>query len=141
MTPTAHRVDLYAHIHKALRLAMCDSLRQLSCLDASDPLDLAATLGQLDAVLTAAQHHVEKENRFVHPAIEARRAGASAAIEAEHEEHLDSIATLRAEAAALREVSVILVVLFGMRYLKEPFGRPRLIACGLVLIGMLVMKL
>ncbi|NNA44595.1 EamA family transporter [Pseudomonas lactis] len=46
-----------------------------------------------------------------------------------------------AEAAALREVSVILVVLFGMRYLKEPFCRPRLIACGLVLIGMLVMKL
>ena len=45
-----------------------------------------------------------------------------------------------AEAAALREVSVILVVLFGMRYLKEPFGRPRLIACGLVLIGMFVMK-
>ena len=46
-----------------------------------------------------------------------------------------------AEAAALREVSVILVVLFGMRYLQEPFGRPRLIACGLVLIGMFVMKL
>ncbi|NMX90050.1 MULTISPECIES: EamA family transporter [unclassified Pseudomonas] len=46
-----------------------------------------------------------------------------------------------AEAAALREVSVILVVLFGMRYLKEPFGRPRLLACGLVLIGMFVMKL
>lgn len=45
-----------------------------------------------------------------------------------------------AEAAALREVSVILVVMFGMRYLKEPFGRPRLIACGLVLIGMFVMK-
>lgn len=46
-----------------------------------------------------------------------------------------------AEAAALREVSVILVVLFGMRYLKEPFGGPRLLACGLVLAGMLVMKL
>jgi drug/metabolite transporter (DMT)-like permease len=45
-----------------------------------------------------------------------------------------------AEAAALREISVILVVLFGMRYLKEPFGRPRLLACGLVLVGMLVMK-
>lgn len=46
-----------------------------------------------------------------------------------------------AEAAALREVSVILVVLLGMRYLKEPFGRPRLLACALVLIGMLIMKL
>ncbi|UZE17620.1 EamA family transporter [Pseudomonas sp. B21-054] len=45
-----------------------------------------------------------------------------------------------AEAAALREISVILVVLFGMRYLKEPFGRPRLLACALVLVGMLVMK-
>lgn len=46
-----------------------------------------------------------------------------------------------AEAAALREISVVLVVLFGMRYLKEPFGRPRLLACGLVLFGMLLMKL
>ena len=46
-----------------------------------------------------------------------------------------------AEAAALRELSVILVVLLGMRYLKEPFGGPRLLACGLVLAGMLVMKL
>jgi len=45
-----------------------------------------------------------------------------------------------AEAAAQRDVSVILVVLF-VRYLKEPFGRPRLIACGWVLIGMFVMKL
>ena len=33
------------------------------------------------------------------------------------------------------------VVLLGMRYLKEPFGGPRLLACGLVLAGMLVMKL
>jgi uncharacterized membrane protein len=41
----------------------------------------------------------------------------------------------------LRELSVILVVLLGMRYLKEPFGGPRLLACGLVLAGMLVMKL
>ena len=51
--------------------------------------------------------------------------------------HLGSVA----EAAALREVSVILVVLMGMRYLDEPFGRPRLLACTLVLVGMLVMKL
>jgi drug/metabolite transporter (DMT)-like permease len=51
--------------------------------------------------------------------------------------HLGSVA----EAAALREVSVILVVLLGMRYLKEPFGGPRLLACALVLIGMLIMKL
>ena len=102
MTTTAPRLDLYAHIHKALRLFMSDTLQQLSRLDVDDPLDLASGLAQLDALLDAAQHHVEKENRFIHPAIEARRAGASAAIEAEHEDHLDSIAALRAEGAALR---------------------------------------
>jgi drug/metabolite transporter (DMT)-like permease len=46
-----------------------------------------------------------------------------------------------AEAAALRETSVILVVLMGMRYLKEPFGAPRLLACGLVVAGIVIMKL
>ncbi|MNO02980.1 EamA-like transporter family protein [compost metagenome] len=46
-----------------------------------------------------------------------------------------------AEAAALRETSVLLAVLFGMHFLKEPFGLPRLLACALVLAGMLVMKL
>lgn len=99
---TAPRVDLYAHIHKALRLFMTDTLQHLGRLDVDDPLDLAAGLAQLEALLDAAKHHIDKENEFVHPAIEARRAGASAAIEVEHEEHLDSIATLRAESAALR---------------------------------------
>lgn len=102
MTPALPRPDLYAHIHKALRLFMTDTLQHLGRLDADDPLDLAAALGQLDALLDAAAHHIEKENSFIHPAIEARRAGASAAIEVEHEEHLDSIAALRAEGAGLR---------------------------------------
>lgn len=99
---TAPRLDLYAHIHKALRLFMSDTLQHLSRLDVDDPLDLADGLAQLDALLDAAKHHVDKENTYIHPAIEARRAGASAAIEAEHDEHLDAIATLRAEGAALR---------------------------------------
>lgn len=102
MTTATPRHDLYAHIHKALRLFMTDTLQRLGRLDVADPLDLADALGQLDALLDAAKHHVDKENSFIHPAIEARRAGASAAIEAEHEEHLDSIAALRAEGAALR---------------------------------------
>lgn len=36
---------------------------------------------------------------------------------------------------------MILVILFGMRWLREPFGGPRLLACAQVLAGMLVMKL
>lgn len=102
MNPASPRHDLYAHIHKALRHFMTDTLQLLSRVDVEDPVDLATALGQLDALLDAAAHHVAKENNFIHPAIEARRAGASAAIEVEHEEHLDMIATLRAEGAALR---------------------------------------
>lgn len=102
MTTATPRLDLYAHIHKGLRLFMSDTLLHLSRLDVDDPLELTAALAQLDALLDAARHHLDKENQFVHPAIEARRAGASAAIEAEHDEHLDGIAALRAESAALR---------------------------------------
>jgi len=102
MTIQPPRLDLYAHIHKALRLFMSDTLLHLSRLDIDDPLDLACGLAQLDALLDAAQHHVQRENEFVHPAIEARRPGASAAIDAEHDEHMDAIAGLRAESAALR---------------------------------------
>lgn len=102
MTAAAVRVDLYAHIHKALRLFMTDTLQQLGRLDIDDPQDLAAGLGQLDALLDVAQKHLAHENEFVHPAIEACSPGTSAAIEAEHHEHVDHIATLRAESAALR---------------------------------------
>lgn len=102
MTAPAPRLDLYAHIHKALRLFMGDTLQRLGRLDVDDPLDLAAGLAQLDALLEACKRHLEHENAFVHTAIEARRAGASAAIETEHDEHLDAITGLKAESAALR---------------------------------------
>ena len=99
---TAPRVDLYAAIHKALRLFLSDTLLRVGRLDADDDVDCAATLDQLDALLEACRTHVDKEERYVHAAIEARRPGASARIAGEHEEHLQSIASLQAQAAAVR---------------------------------------
>ncbi|KHK65179.1 hypothetical protein JZ00_09035 [Pseudomonas frederiksbergensis] len=43
-----------------------------------------------------------------------------------------------AEATALPRISANRAALFGLRHRKEPFGRSRLLACGLVLVGMLV---
>jgi len=103
MTATP-RFDLYAHIHKALRLFMMDTLQHLSRLDVHDAEDLAAGLAQLSALLDAAEHHVQRENQYVHPAIEARRTGESLAIAVEHDEHLEAIAALRAEATALHDL-------------------------------------
>jgi hypothetical protein len=99
---TAPRVDLYAGIHKALRLCMADTLARVGRLDADDRAELAATLGQVDALLAQCRAHLAKENHYVHPLIEARRPGASERIAEEHLGHLEAIAALEAEVAALR---------------------------------------
>jgi quercetin dioxygenase-like cupin family protein len=99
---TALRFDLYTAIHKALRLFMNDTLGRVGQLDHDDAVQFGATLAQLQSLLDACRSHVAKENKFVHPAIEARCPGASERIGDEHAEHLDAIAALEAEAAALR---------------------------------------
>ncbi|HRB09601.1 MAG TPA: hypothetical protein PLH47_05450, partial [Ottowia sp.] len=85
---TTDRYDIYAPIHKALRQFMTDTLQRLGRLDLDDQQDLLLGLAQLDALLDAAGHHVQHENAFIHPAIEAHSRGASARIVADHQEHL-----------------------------------------------------
>jgi hemerythrin-like domain-containing protein len=102
MSPAVPRLDLYAGIHKALRALMTDTLSRVGRLDTDDASDIAETLGRVDALLEACRAHVAKENAYVHPAIEARRCGASQRIADEHDDHLESIAALEAETAALR---------------------------------------
>jgi Hemerythrin HHE cation binding domain len=96
------RVDLYASIHKGLRLFMCDTLSRVGKLDCGDETEVVATLGQLSALLDICRNHLGHENDFVHPAIEARRPGAAARVEGEHVEHLCALAGLAGDAAALR---------------------------------------
>jgi hypothetical protein len=98
----APRLDLYSTIHKGLRLFMGDMLARLGRLDLGDPVELETTLAQLGELLALCHQHVVHENQFVHTAIEARRPGASSRIEGEHAQHLDTIAALGADAAALR---------------------------------------
>jgi hemerythrin-like domain-containing protein len=99
---TPARYNIYAPIHKALRLFMTDTLQGLGRMDLDDAQDLAAGLARLDALLDGASAHLRHENDFIHPAMEARSSGASGRIAAEHREHLDAIAALRAQSAALR---------------------------------------
>lgn len=101
-TAIAPRLDLYGPIHKALRLFMTDTLQRVGRLDTEDAAEVAATLAQAGALLEACRSHVHKENKFVHPLIEARRPGDSERIAEEHVGHLEAIAALEAEAAALR---------------------------------------
>ena len=100
--PAAPRFDMYASIHKALRSLMCDTLLQVGRMDVSDLVDLDSTLNRVEMLLGFCLDHIEHENGWVHTAIEARQPAGAARTAHDHEEHVESIAALRAETAALR---------------------------------------
>lgn len=95
------RFDIYAFIHKALRAYMTDTLLALGRADVEDDVALQAAAGQVVALADFCRSHLAHENAWVHPAIEARAAGASAAIAHDHEHHEAEIDGLRADAQAL----------------------------------------
>ncbi len=97
----APRPDLYAAMHKGLRLFMTDTLAGLGRLDPADGQALHHTLGQLDLLLALCTRHLQQENGVIHPALEARRPGLSARIGAEHDDQLQAMADLAAERQAL----------------------------------------
>jgi hypothetical protein len=100
--PAAPRLDLYAGIHKGMRAFMADTLVRLGRIDVADAADRDQALAQLEQLLGFCAAHLREENDFVHTAIEARQPAGSSRIAEEHVEHLESIAALREEAAALR---------------------------------------
>ncbi len=102
IAPTSPRHDVYVGIHKALRHFMFDTLMRVGALEVDDEAEVAAVLGQLAALLAQCRDHVAHENTFVHPALEAARAGTSARIAHEHEEHLESIDALGEDARQLQ---------------------------------------
>jgi len=95
------RHNIYALIHKALRLAMSEALVALGRLDASDPQEVSDAIVRVRDLLHFCKHHLEVENAFVHPALEARRKGSTGRIAAEHVEHVASIAELERKVEAL----------------------------------------
>lgn len=91
---TAPRLDMYVAIHKALRALMCDTLVALGRLDSTDELDVIRTCGRVYDLLEFCHSHLRHENRFMHPAMERRAPGSSAAVAHEHAEHEHQIRQL-----------------------------------------------
>ncbi|MEZ0309703.1 MAG: hemerythrin domain-containing protein [Ramlibacter sp.] len=98
----APRLDMYAGIHKAVRAMMADTLLAVGRMDADDEPELAQVTERVMQLLDFCSSHLAHENEFLHPAIEARAAGASDRIAHEHEGHVGHIAALAAGVAALR---------------------------------------
>ena len=95
------RYNMYAFIHKAMRAFMADTLVRIGRLDANDDADVEAGLGQLRELLDLCRHHLAHEDRFVHPALEARAPGSSMQVASEHVHHEADIDALDALADAL----------------------------------------
>lgn len=99
------RLDLYSGIHKALRACMVDTLVALGSADTGDETRAREAAGRVLHLLALCDGHLAKENKFIHPAMEARAPGTSAALAGEHREHESHIAQLRDGALALRDAS------------------------------------
>ena len=71
--PPPGRRDLYAPIHKALRLFMTRTLSAVGSTDPADAQEVRATLVLLERLLALCEAHLHHENEFVHPALERAR--------------------------------------------------------------------
>lgn len=92
--PTGRR-DLYAGIHKALRLFMTRTLTAVGSTDPADAAEVEHALAQLGRLLALCEVHLKDEDEFVHPALERAQPGSAARIAAEHVHHAEAIADLR----------------------------------------------
>src|SRR5512139_2725091 len=90
----APRYNMYAFIHKALRAFMGDTLSGIGRMDPDDAADLEGGIDQLRELLDLCRLHLEHENRFVHPALEACAPGSSSQVAGEHVHHAADIDAL-----------------------------------------------
>lgn len=96
MQTPARRYDIYAFIHKGLRAFMADTLLRVGQLDLNDEEETREVIDALLLLLENCQAHLQHENDFVHAAMEARQPDSANQTGADHLEHLQEIARLRA---------------------------------------------
>jgi hypothetical protein len=82
-----HHVDIYRRIHKALRACMAENLVELGSLDYTDAQELADVMARVRSMANLCASHLFHEDRFVHPAMEARLPGSARHSTADHLEH------------------------------------------------------
>jgi iron-sulfur cluster repair protein YtfE (RIC family) len=95
---TSGRWDLYGPIHKGLRFAHAEMLKGLGRADFTTP---DATMVALRFHLNLCAKHLAHEERYIHPALEARLTGATGEIERQHEEHREDFERLERAMAAV----------------------------------------
>lgn len=100
MNPT-QRHNIYVLIHKALRACMSDALVAVGRMDPHDAGEVASTAALVRNLLEFARIHLQAEEDWIHPALEARRAGSSAETRADHLQHREAFVMLETSLRAV----------------------------------------
>lgn len=91
---SADRFNLYTGIHKGLRAYMSEVLVQVGRLDPDDSGEVQAAVAAVRGLIEFCRSHLQHEDEWIHPALEARRPGSSAGTQADHERHMETFALL-----------------------------------------------
>lgn len=102
----AQRLNLYGSIHKALRACMSQTMMKVGCTDPSDAQAVTAALSMTADLLDMCTAHLEKENGFMHPAIERVCPDGAKQIADEHISHRADIQSLRCHVDAVSAAPV-----------------------------------
>jgi hypothetical protein len=99
------RFNIYTQIHKGLRACMCEVLVRVGRLDPYDSIEIESAATAVRGLVEFARDHLSHEEALIHPALEARRAGASRESHAEHEQHLETFDLLESSLRILERSS------------------------------------
>lgn len=89
----SQRYDIYRLIHKGMRAFLTDTLLTIGRMDVASP-DLQHGLGKLNGLLNFCMSHLEHENEFIHPAMNARQPGSADNMYEHHDHHIQLIREL-----------------------------------------------
>lgn len=96
------KVDFYGPVHKGVRWALARLLSSIGSTSPGNKTEVVMVLADIDELLVAIASHLSHEEHFVHPAIEARRPGATTRLEDEHREHESAAQGIRVLLDAIR---------------------------------------
>lgn len=69
-TATAARFDIYAGIHKGVRLMLTDLITSAGSVDAQDDASVQRLVDKVEAAADFCLSHLKHENEFLHTALE-----------------------------------------------------------------------
>ena len=101
----APRRDLYLKIHKGLRALMCDVLVAVGRMDPQDDNSVVDAGTRVRALLAFCRAHLAKEDKFIHPAMDARRPRSAQETSDDHLDHQRQIDALELDLHALERVT------------------------------------